>query len=129
MTKAGLDALKPGAGPLVALTLRLVVCAVILLIALSLIGRTQTLFTMGKKAALLIVAGGIIGNLLGSWAYFSALARDEASRITPLTSTYPLVALVIGILVLGEKITVFKVVGALAIVLGLILLGITPRRL
>ena len=41
------------------------------------------------------------------------------SRIVPLSGSYPLIAFVLGILLLGESITPCKVVGALLITLGI----------
>ena len=48
----------------------------------------------------------------------------EASRVVPIVGAFPLVTFFIAVVVLSEKITLLKVLGALFIVAGVGLLGI-----
>jgi len=59
---------------------------------------------------------GLLGGL-GNIAFFAALEKGRASVIVPLTSLSPLVTVLVGVLVLKEKMRWFQYVGlALALV-------------
>ena len=47
----------------------------------------------------------------------------DAGKVAVLSSTYPLIAMILGILLLGEKITFSKIIGGILITLGVILLN------
>jgi len=65
---------------------------------------------------------GIVGGFLGMFTYFSLLKTKNASQVVPLTSIYPLVATLLAIIFLKEKLTLFKILGTLLIVAGIYLL-------
>lgn len=69
------------------------------------------------------VGSALLGSFLGQVSYYHALQRAEASRVVPITSTYPLVGALLAVSFLGEKLTVHKVAGAVCIVVGIILLS------
>jgi len=69
---------------------------------------------------------GITGGFLGMLTYFSLLKYENASKIVPLTATYPLVATFLGILILKESFSLNKLLGAILVTLGIILLLRTP---
>jgi transporter family protein len=55
--------------------------------------------------------------------FFYALTKGEASTVVPVTSAYPLITLVGAAIFLGEQITVVRIVGALLIVRGVIVIS------
>ena len=55
--------------------------------------------------------------------FFYALTKGEASTVVPVTSVYPLVTLVGAAIFLGEQITTARVLGALLIVSGIIVIS------
>ena len=55
--------------------------------------------------------------------FFYALTKGEASTVVPVTSVYPLVTLVGAAIFLGEQITTARVIGALLIVSGIIVIS------
>ena len=61
------------------------------------------------------------------WGITPTLTKAGLDALRPQAG--PSVDLVIVIVVRGEKITVYKVIGAMAIAFGFILLGVPPRRL
>ncbi len=75
------------------------------------------------KGVLCFVVSAISVSVVAQWTYFAALERTDASRLVPFTATYPLVAAVLAVLVLGEAFTLTKFAGAGLIVGGLLLLG------
>ena len=55
--------------------------------------------------------------------FFYALNRGDASEVVPVSSAYPLITLVGGAIVLAERITLARVVGALVIVAGVVVIS------
>jgi bacterial/archaeal transporter family protein len=73
-------------------------------------------------------AGVGLGLVTGVMAVLSlvflyvALGRGDASQVVPFTSTYPLVALILAAVVLGESVTAGRALGAVLVVCGAVLL-------
>ena len=104
-------------------TLGVVPVALLLLAAPNLRKRTGSLV----KGVLFGVLTGFCGSL-GNLAVFVALNQGgEASIIFPLSSTYPLVTLVLAVLVLREKLNGVQVVGIALAVVALLLFNVTPE--
>ena len=69
------------------------------------------------------VVSALLGGLIGQLAYYQALSMADASRVVPITSTYPLIAAIAAIAVYREPLTWPKIGGALLIVLGVVLVS------
>lgn len=63
-------------------------------------------------------AGGLLGSLFARVALFVGIERLGASRAEPLKSTFPLVALLIAALTLGEPLTGTVLLGIVFVVAG-----------
>jgi len=75
------------------------------------------------KSWVFIALTGVFGAL--SWlAYFYALKIGDVSKVAPIDRTSVLFALVLAFIFLGEKITIKTVLGAIAIVVGTILIAL-----
>lgn len=88
-----------------------------------------TLLTLGKLSSTTSVKhiaiaslGGLFGAL-GGLMLIIALRLGEASIIVPLTSIYPAVTATLSIILLGETITLRKVVGVILAILAVVLLS------
>lgn len=66
---------------------------------------------------------GLLGGL-GNVAFFIALAKGSASVIVPLTSLSPLVTVLVGVLVLKEKMRWFQYVGLVMALVAIYLLSV-----
>ena len=75
-----------------------------------------------------LIGSALLGSFIGQVAYYHALNHADASRVIPITSTYPLVGALLAIAFLREPLTVHKVAGALLIVAGIILLSGTLNQ-
>lgn len=69
------------------------------------------------------ILAGIIGTT-GTVMFYMAIARGEASRVVPITATYPIVTLLLALLFLGEALSVQKAVGIALAVIGICLISI-----
>ena len=76
-------------------------------------------FKLPLKTIVLFCLSGIFAGLLGMLTYYSALKNLPSSIVVPLCSTYPLVAAVLGMLVLKEGFSLPKLFGVVLIVIGI----------
>ncbi len=64
---------------------------------------------------------GILGFVVGDYFYFHALKMMGVSRTVPITSTYPLWAILWAFLFLGRRVRPQVVIGAILVVLAIII--------
>ncbi len=108
--------------PLAALTIRSLIITVILVTSITISSNWSFIENITARDISFIALEGICAALLGQYAYYSALKYGEVSRIAPIVAAFPLVSLILGVIFLGEKITLYKAVASLLIVGGIILL-------
>ena len=75
-------------------------------------------FGLTRVSIASFATGGIIGSLLARYSLFVGIERLGASRAEPLKSTFPLVAVVTAVVVLGERLTTSLLVGVGLLVAG-----------
>ncbi len=117
--KMGLSRLTPAAGIFVR-CLAVSSGAIVLLVA-----RPQILSELAHTPLRnigLIVFGGFTANFIGQLLFYNALKDGDVSRVTPIAGAYPLIAFILGILILGETLTASKIFGIGFILLGVFLL-------
>ncbi|MCM2268208.1 MAG: EamA family transporter [Elusimicrobiales bacterium] len=61
----------------------------------------------------IFVLGSVIVSMGGVFFYLKALSGGAATKIVPLSSTYPFVTFALAVIFLGENITMNKLVGTL----------------
>ncbi|MDQ3810032.1 MAG: DMT family transporter, partial [Chloroflexota bacterium] len=76
-----------------------------------------------------LIALGLICTALGYVIYFSLIAAAGATRASLITYVNPAVAVVLGMLILGESITLGTLLGFLLIIVGCALSTDLPRTL
>jgi drug/metabolite transporter (DMT)-like permease len=105
-------------------TLRLATMALVMLAFAPFIDRDRGFLKMNKEAVLLLCVGGLIANGLG-WLFmnYSFLLISEAQAV-PISSTSPLFAALVGFVLFHEKVTAKTIFGAVAIVVGIVLIFI-----
>jgi len=108
--------------PLTAVAVRSFAISTVLLIGFLSTGKLQELAKLDMRSCVLIMGGGICASLVGQWMFFKSLKAWEASRAVPTAAAYPLVAMLLAILLLGEKLTLGKGLGTALIVIGISLL-------
>ncbi|CQR74641.1 EamA-like transporter family protein [Sporomusa ovata DSM 2662] len=111
-----------GVQPLAALTVRSVIISLLLLVIVTIKGQWGLVAEMTAKNAMYIALEGICAALLGQLAYYYALKFGEVGRVSPIVVAFPLVAVFLGIIFLGEKVTFYKLLASVLIVAGIVLL-------
>jgi transporter family protein len=116
--KLGLTQLEP----LSALTLRSVLITVLLLIFVTVGGHWSGIVSASPRDIFFVGMEGLCAALFGQLAYYYALKYGEVSKVSPVVAAFPLVALMLALVILGEEITLWKVMGSVFIVVGIVLL-------
>jgi len=78
----------------------------------------QALLGSNKLGPVFVLASVIV-SMAGVFFYLKALSAGEATKMIPLTSTYPFVTFVLAVLFLGESFTLNKVIGTLLLTGGI----------
>lgn len=112
------------APPLIGVSIRTFVIAFTIIIILIASGKIKEFRHIDLKTIIFLAGEGLLGGLIGHFFYFKAMKLWEASRVTPIIASYPLIAFVLAIIFLGEKLTLIKIFGGIFIVSGIVLLGL-----
>jgi transporter family protein len=90
------------------------------------IGKGGQLAQLTSKNMGFIVLSGVAGAL--SWlCYFAALKSADVSQVAPIDRASLLIAIVLAVLVLGEKMTLVRAIAGVLIFAGILLLAIYPK--
>ncbi len=77
---------------------------------------------VGWPSALLLAGGGFLASFVGQLAFYHALKAGAVSQVTPVAGAYPLVAALLGWIVLREPLTLVRLIGVVCVVVGVVLL-------
>ncbi len=117
MEKAALG----GSDPVAGLTIRQIAVTLILIVFVTLSGRWEHVQAVSVRDRWLFILSGISAGLLGMVTYYYALRVTPASRAVPISASYPLVAAILAVIFLGEKMTAVRLAGIVLIVSGVYL--------
>lgn len=109
---------------LTAITFRNTFIAIMFLGAFLMSGQVKSLMASDIRSVFLILIEACLAGLVGQYFYYKAVKVWEASRVVPIVGAYPLVSFIIAVVVLSERITLAKSLGAVLVVAGVGLLGI-----
>jgi transporter family protein len=108
--------------PWTGLALRSFFISFIMLIWVILTGHIHQLFRVELSTWGLICLEGVLGALVGHLTYFYAIKYGMISRVIPIASAFPLVALLGGMLLFSERVSWERLVGAIMIIVGIIVI-------
>jgi transporter family protein len=108
--------------PWMGLAMRSFIISLIMGIWVIVTGHIHQLFRTELSAWGLICAEGILASLVGHLAYFYAIKYGMISRVIPITSAFPLIALLGGLFLFSERISWDRLVGAIMIIVGIIII-------
>jgi len=104
-----------------ATTVRAIIMSLFLILVSFALGKYQLITTIDSKALAFIILAGISGAL--SWLfYFLALKLGPASGVAALDRLSVVFVLIFSVLFLAEKLTLYKLLGAILITIGAILM-------
>lgn len=93
-----------------------------LLGVLTVTGSIRFVFVESKLGTLFAILSGVAAA--GGFVLMNvALSRGKATEVVPVGAAYPVVSAVLGVLILGESLSRFRMLGILIVVSGLVILG------
>lgn len=103
--------------------LRCAYAAVVMVILVVVSGETPSLLTLPLRGVVLIVLSGLIGQGMGDGMFVVSMKLIGAARAMPISSTQPLLTMVLAVIFLGERVTLLSGAGTLVVLLGVYLLA------
>ena len=82
----------------------------------------KALGAFDARSFVLLASGGLLASVVGQMAFYQALKGSHESWATPIAGAYPLVAALLGWMVLREPLTLSRALGVACIVCGVWLL-------
>lgn len=82
-------------------------------------------FSYPLRDIAVISFGGFVSGFLGLLLYYKAIKVGEVSVVAPIVASSPLWASLFAFMLLGESFTLYKLVGTLLVVFGVILITIS----
>ena len=120
---------QKGLSPWTAVMMKMILATIIISIyalATGSMGEIRAIAHMPSAQIARIVAAvigtAVFATVVGQLSYYYALQQADASRVIPITSTYPLIAALVGWLVFREHFRATLAAGALLIAAGVALL-------
>ncbi|MDD5243892.1 MAG: EamA family transporter [Syntrophorhabdaceae bacterium] len=107
--------------PLTGILIRSAAITVILLVVYIFSGRIHELTKVSLKNYTLFTASGVMAGLVGMWTYFYLLKSGMTSKIVPIAASYPLITAILSIAILGEAMTLQRIIGIIMTIAGIIL--------
>src|SRR3990172_5185996 len=97
--------------PLFGVTVRSIIVTAGLLVLTFVLGKGRALFQLDGKSMAFFGASGVKAGLLWDVDYYTALKLEATSRIVPIAASYPLVTALLSALILGEGLTLPRLIG------------------
>ncbi|MFZ2955996.1 MAG: EamA family transporter [Candidatus Ozemobacteraceae bacterium] len=108
--------------------IRSITVAVISTIIVAVSGKFGLVPQVSGKALGCMMTSGFLAGCAGVFTFMRAMQEvGDAGKVAVLTSTYPLLALILTVVILKEPFTIPKVGGALLITAGVIMLYSPPE--
>jgi DME family drug/metabolite transporter len=105
-------------------TVRIAAMAVVLLALAPLLDRDHGFLKISRRTVVLLCIGGLIANGLGWLLMNYSFLNIPETQAVPISSTSPLFAALAGFLFFQEKATLRSILGAVAVVAGIVLIFI-----
>jgi transporter family protein len=108
--------------PLTAVFIRSLAITLVLFFLYLFTGRLHEIAKVSGKNLILFAASGVMAGLLGMWTYYYLLRVGMTTKIVPIAASYPLITALLSVLVLGEEVTLQRIVGIVLTIVGIILI-------
>lgn len=119
LEKIGLKEVEPLTGVLI----RSGVTTAVLLVIFIFNGRIHELTKVSLKNYSLFAASGIMAGLVAMWTYYYLLRTGMTSKIVPIAAAYPLITAILSVMVIGEQVTLQRIIGIVLTIGGIILIN------
>lgn len=101
------------------MTIRSTVSTVGLFALCLILNKEKELVNVTGRDILVFGASALLAGILGMWTYYTGLKMEATSKIVPIAASYPLVTALLSFLILGERLTLHRIIGTLLIISGI----------
>lgn len=108
--------------PVIGMGVRSLIAACLVSVWLFASGQHRSVAQLGWPALIWLVLEALLATVVGDAFYFYALKHGQAGQVNLIMSAAPIITLVTAAAVLGEPITLGKLVGATLVILGLLMI-------
>lgn len=84
--------------------------------------KPQEIRTVDLRSLIFLVLGGFLASFVAQICFYNGLKLGEVSRVVFISGSYPFIAFILGILFLGESLSLIKIAGAVLVMAGIWLL-------
>ncbi|MEK7375644.1 MAG: EamA family transporter [Candidatus Margulisiibacteriota bacterium] len=84
--------------------------------------KPQEIRSADLKSVAFIMAGGFLASFVAQILFYHSLKIGDVSKVVPISGSYPLIAFILGVIILGESVTPVKIAGCLCVIFGIWLL-------
>jgi drug/metabolite transporter (DMT)-like permease len=116
----GMKRLAGQVDPIMAMGFQLLIGAVPLAL-LSILTEDVSLLRWSTEFALILAALSVLGSSLAFWLWFEALERIELNRANAFTFLVPILGLLIGAALFGERLEAVQIAGIVLVLAGILL--------
>jgi transporter family protein len=110
--------------PMVGMGVRSALAAIIVGAWLLPSGHVRTIANLSGRSMAWLFVEAMMATVVGDALYFYALKHSHAGQVSLIMAASPLITLLIGVLLLGEPLSVSKVIGAALVIGGLVVVSI-----
>ncbi|MFQ6096140.1 MAG: EamA family transporter [Armatimonadota bacterium] len=111
------------ADPLAGLAWRTMVVTVCVVGLAAGFGRLPMLSELTPRALAFLAAEGVLASLVGHFAYYWALKYGNVAQVVPIASSFPLIAVLAGFVLVSQSLSWKHAVGALLIFSGVVVIS------
>ena len=105
----------------VATFIRTIIVLLFSLLMVMIVGSFPTLKNLSAKTILFLVLSGLSTG--ASWlCYFRALSKGDINKVVPIDKSSTVLTIILAVIFLGEKVTVYKTLGVVFIAIGTLLM-------
>lgn len=87
-------------------------------------GSFKRIVSFSARTWIFLAAEAFLATFAGDLAYYAAIKKGDIGQAALVLAGSPVLTLLVGCCLLGEKLTPLKVIGAFLITVGIILVGI-----
>lgn len=85
----------------------------------TLILKPSQIRSVDLRSAFWLILGGFLASIVAQFTFYHGLKLGEVSRVVPISGSYPLIAFILGLIVLGEGFSWIKLSGIILVILGI----------
>ncbi|RKY41111.1 MAG: hypothetical protein DRP85_07210 [Candidatus Makaraimicrobium thalassicum] len=85
----------------------------------TIVVKPQQLRAVDPRSVFFLILSGFLASFVAQITFYHGLKIGEVSRVVPISGSYPLIVFLLSIFILGEAVTLSKILGMFLVVSGI----------